>query len=111
MKPVRSWRPGSKLCDNAPAYTPEDLLPEFVERPELVDGQVYVVAEQQACGALRIAIFNLTYLASHDAWCSPDGGLRPRRERDLWIPLGEWNGALDRARRRQVMRTSYQFRA
>lgn len=111
MKPARSWWRGFKAYDDSPAYTPEDLLPEFIQRPELVDGLVYVVAEQQAGGVLRIGMFNPTYLASHDAWCSPGGGLQPRRKRDLWIPLSQWNDALKRASRRQFLRTRYQFTA
>ena len=111
MKSARSWWSGFKHHDDRSAFMPEDLLPEFVQCPALVDGLVYVVAEQQAGGVLRIGMFNPTYLASHDAWCSPHGGLQPRRERDLWIPLSQWQDALDRACRRQFLRTRYQFTA
>ena len=110
MKPIRGWWSGLKRQDDS-AFMPEDLLPEFVQRPELVDGGVYVLAEQEAGGVLRIGMYNPTYLASHDAWCSPCGGVQPRCEQDLWIPLSQWNEALERARRRQFLRTHFQLTA
>lgn len=93
--------------------TAEDLLPEFERMPQLVDGACYVIAEKPHSphDALVVITINPYYVEAAKSWRFPDGRIRAREDRDLWIPLIEYPAAQDRARERNQQRTKGIFEA
>ena len=87
--------------------TTEDLLPEFEHSPTLIDGERYVLIKrpQSAADSIELTSIHPRYAGATDSWHFPSGDERNRNERDLWIPLADYPGAVDRAWDRNRLRT------